>query len=114
VECGWLGEALSFFVPAITQGFSRRGLLDVMMIAVFADAGETSVEVLLPEGGAVCSFAALVGHWSLGWMPLAAGTGATSPIMAAFGRLPGCAHTGCVSSWLAWPSHWRSLMSAEG
>jgi hypothetical protein len=34
-------------MPAITQGSSRRGLL----IAVVADAGETSVEVALPEGG---------------------------------------------------------------
>ena len=36
-------------MPAITQGSSRRGLLDVKMIALVA--GETSVEVVLPEGG---------------------------------------------------------------
>jgi len=46
---GWLGRALSIFVPAIT--WSRRGLLDVKMTdAVVAAAGETSVEVVLPEG----------------------------------------------------------------
>jgi hypothetical protein len=44
-----LGRALSIFVPAIT--WSRRGLLDVKMTdAVVAAAGETSVEVVLPEG----------------------------------------------------------------
>ena len=44
-----VGRALSIFVPAIT--WSRRGLLDVKMTdAVVAAAGETSVEVVLPEG----------------------------------------------------------------
>ena len=52
---------------------------------------------------AVCSCAAPVGRRSLGWMPLAARHTATSPMMAAFGRLPGGAHTGWVSSWPAWP-----------
>jgi hypothetical protein len=46
-----LGQALSVFVPAITWGWSRRGLLDVKMTdVVIAAAGETSVEVVLPEG----------------------------------------------------------------
>ena len=50
---------------------------------------------------AVCSCAAPVGRGSLGWMPLAARHTATSPMMARFGRLPGGAHTGWVSSWRA-------------
>ena len=46
-----MGQALSVFVPAITWGLSRRGLLDVEMTdVVVAAAGETSVEVVLPEG----------------------------------------------------------------
>ena len=51
----------------------------------------------------VCSCAAPVGRGSLGWMPLAARHTATSAMMARFGRLPGGAHTGRVSSWLASP-----------
>jgi hypothetical protein len=63
-------------VFAITQGFQQTGLLDVMTIVVFADAGETSVEVLLPESAeAVCSCAAPVGRWLLGWMPSAPAIG---------------------------------------
>ena len=47
---GWLGQALSILVPAITCG-GRPGLRDVKMTdVVVAAAGETSVEVVLPEG----------------------------------------------------------------
>ena len=66
-----------------------------------AAAGETSVEVVLPERGAVFSCAAPVGRGSLGWMPLAARHTATSPMMSRFGRLPFGAHAGWVSSWPA-------------
>jgi hypothetical protein len=45
-----LGQALSIFVPAITGGWSRRALWDVKTDVVVAAAGETAVEVVLPEG----------------------------------------------------------------
>ena len=48
---------------------------------------------------AVVSCTAPVGRGSLGWMLLAARHTAITPMMARFGRLPGGAHTGCVSSW---------------
>jgi hypothetical protein len=48
---GWLGEALSILVPAITRRSGKGSLLDVKTTDAVAAAGETSVEVVLPEGG---------------------------------------------------------------
>ena len=50
VDRVWSEQALSIFVPAISRGSSRRGPLDVKTTDVVAAAGETSVEVLFPEG----------------------------------------------------------------
>ena len=48
MDRGWLGPALSIFVPAITRGCSRRALWDVKAADVAAATGEAAVEVVLP------------------------------------------------------------------
>jgi hypothetical protein len=63
-----------------------------------AAAGETSVEVALPEGRSCLRLCCSGWSWIAGVMPLAARHTATSPMMARFGRLPGGTHTGWVSS----------------
>src|SRR5687768_10545472 len=45
---GWLGQALSIFWPAISRGSSTVARSDSMPADVVA--GETSVEMVLPEG----------------------------------------------------------------
>jgi hypothetical protein len=50
MDRGRFGPVLSIFVPAITCGCSRRALWNVTTDAVVAALGETSVEVVLPEG----------------------------------------------------------------
>jgi hypothetical protein len=50
MDRGRFGPVRSIFVPAITFGCSRRALWNVTTDAVLAAVGETSVEVVLPEG----------------------------------------------------------------
>ena len=45
-----MGQALSILVSATTLGWSRRGLCGVKTVAVVTVPGDTSVEVVLPEG----------------------------------------------------------------
>jgi hypothetical protein len=67
VDHRWLGQALSIFVPTTTRGCSRRGLLVVTMSAVVvAAAGETSVEVVLPEGRSCLQLSWSGGSWVVG------------------------------------------------
>ena len=68
---------------------------------VLAAAGESSVEVVLPEGGRGLQLSCSGWSWVLGWMPLAARHTAISAMMARFGWLPGGAQTGWVSCWPA-------------
>ena len=72
-----------------------------MTDVVVAAAGETSVEVVLPEGRSCGQLCCSGWSWVAGVDAVAARHTATSPMMARFGRLPGGAQTGWVSSWPA-------------
>ena len=71
---GWLGQALSILVSAITCGWSSRALLVVKMAdVVVAVPGEAAVEVVLPERGSCLQLSWLrlvVGRWGgCRWRP---------------------------------------------